>query len=49
MSKEKEQTIKLSRKAALEAVARAIIDFEDWSFGPVSDLSRRIVRELGFK
>lgn len=43
------QTLKLTRAAALERIARAIMDFEDWTKPAASDLSRQIAKALGFK
>lgn len=50
MKKESElQVLKLTRAAAMEAVARAMMDFEDWSKESAADVSRAIVAKLGFR
>jgi hypothetical protein len=43
------QTIELTRAAAMEKIARALIDFEDWSKESCATLSRKIAHALGFK
>lgn len=43
------QAVCMTKAAALEAVARAIIDFEDTPSVTVAELSNKIVAALGFK
>jgi hypothetical protein len=43
------QMVVLTRAAAMEKVSRAIMDFEDWTKESAADLSRKIVKELGFE
>lgn len=43
------QKVELTRAAALEATARALMDFDDWTKEAVVEIARKVVVGLGFK
>lgn len=43
------QSVCMTKAAALEAVARVLIDFDDTPRVTVAELANRIVKALGFK